>query len=315
MLHPGERAVQELAGEAERGRQIGRMLSPVVPDRLQGFLEQQHWLTAASIDADGRPWASVWLGSSAGWAVVSPVGDTVRFDLRVAPIHPADVLDANLRRDPRLAILALELESRRRMRVNGRVTALRESHLEMAVEQAFPNCPKYIQRRNTSPAGAVDASSVSDSASVTDGLSDDQRALIRLADTCLVASVNRDAGADASHRGGAPGFVRCDAGNRLRIADYPGNSMFNTLGNIHRTPRAGLTFVDFDTGRVLQLTGEAALDFGPAPTEAVDPTGGTGRWWTLDVVTARDWQLPAALGWSFVDASPFNPPPADSTAD
>ena len=33
--------------------------------------------------------------------------------------------------------------------------------------------------------------------------------------------------------------------------------MFNTLGNIEETGRAGYTFTDFDTGDLLQLTGSA----------------------------------------------------------
>jgi len=44
---------------------------------------------------------------------------------------------------------------------------------------------------------------------------------------------------------------------RLRIPDYAGNNMFQTLGNIVADARVGLLFVDFDTGTTLQLTGRA----------------------------------------------------------
>ena len=35
--------------------------------------------------------------------------------------------------------------------------------------------------------------------------------------------------------------------------------MFNTLGNLELNPRAGLLFMDFDSGEALQLTGRAEV--------------------------------------------------------
>jgi len=64
---------------------------------------------------------------------------------------------------------------------------------------------------------------------------------------------------DASHRGGRPGFVKL-VGNSLTIPDYFGNNLFNTLGNFIVNPKAGLTFVDFETGNVLMLTGKVQLN-------------------------------------------------------
>ena len=59
------------------------------------------------------------------------------------------------------------------------------------------------------------------------------------ADTFFVASAHAERGVDASHRGGLPGFVRVLGDRTLEIPDYPGNSMFNTLGNPAADPRAG----------------------------------------------------------------------------
>ena len=57
---------------------------------------------------------------------------------------------------------------------------------------------------------------------------------------------------------GPSGFVGIDD-DSLIIPDYAGNQFFNTLGNIAINPRTGLTFVDFETGGLLQLTGEAVI--------------------------------------------------------
>jgi uncharacterized protein len=123
-------------------------------------------------------------------------------------------------------------------------------------------------------------------------------------DTFFVASANPQANLDASHRGGNPSFVKVD-GDALRIPDYPGNSMFNTLRNLAVHPRAGLLFVDFTSGDTLQLTGTAKIDL-----EADDlDTGGTRRAWTLAVTAWRHSRLEARLRSELLDVSPHNPGP------
>jgi hypothetical protein len=48
--------------------------------------------------------------------------------------------------------------------------------------------------------------------------------------------------------------------------DYNGNSIFNTLGNIQVNPNAGLLFIDFESGRTLQISGVAPIDWDPTRT-------------------------------------------------
>nr|WP_231865084.1 pyridoxamine 5'-phosphate oxidase family protein [Sorangium cellulosum] len=53
-------------------------------------------------------------------------------------------------------------------------------------------------------------------------------------------------GADVSHRGSKPGFVRVteeDGRTVLTSPDFTGNFGFNTLGNLALNPRAGVLFV------------------------------------------------------------------------
>ena len=92
-------------------------------------------------------------------------------------------------------------------------------------------------------------------------------ALIETADTFFVASRSRagietDGGLDISHRGGRPGFVAV-RGDTLVVPDFRGNRFFNTLGNLLGDPRAGLLFVDFATGDLLQLQGTVTIDWTP----------------------------------------------------
>lgn len=82
--------------------------------------------------------------------------------------------------------------------------------------------------------------------------------------------------------------------------DYPGNSMFLTLGNLLTDSRAGLLFLDWTTGTTLQLTGEAHAEFGEEGERRV-------RFVLTGVIETRA-ALP--LRWSAPEYSPANPDPA-----
>ena len=92
-----------------------------------------------------------------------------------------------------------------------------------------------------------------------------------------------------------PGFMRVETSRRLSFPDYPGNAMFNTLGNLLVNPLAGLLFADFATGDLLQLTGRARLD-------AID------RRVTFDIDEARETARAFSLRMRFVEYSRSNPP-------
>ena len=65
---------------------------------------------------------------------------------------------------------------------------------------------------------------------------------------------------DCSFKGGHRGFVRVTGPNALQWADYDGNSMYRSLGNILKSPRAGLLFIRFgDDPRRLRVNGDCEL--------------------------------------------------------
>jgi predicted pyridoxine 5'-phosphate oxidase superfamily flavin-nucleotide-binding protein len=300
--HEGEREIQERAGEAERGRRSGGVIADAIIPGALSFIEKQPMVVVGSVDPGGDVSASVLLGAPGFMRPVDP--RTIQFDLATAYETPSDPLWANIEHDPRAGLLMIELATRRRLRVNGRLERVDEERLRLHVEQSYPNCPKYIQRRHligvTPEVGGA-------SAGPRTGHSLDAalQGLIGAADTLFVASVAPAGGVDASHRGGNPGFVRVMNEHTLRIPDYPGNSMFNTLGNFALNPRAGLLFLDFERSRVLQLVGrpEIRWDLDEAPEE----TGGTGRYWDLEIERWLETPLPVRAEWEFFDYSPFNP--------
>jgi predicted pyridoxine 5'-phosphate oxidase superfamily flavin-nucleotide-binding protein len=207
-----------------------------------------------------------------------------------------DPVAAGFRPGNDIGILGLDLATRRRNRANGRIGALDGSGFAVDVTQSFGNCAQYIQTR-TIQTDRRDV--VGESPSVTDGIDDDARRLIRASDTLFVASRSRagvtHGGLDMSHRGGRPGFARVD-GDTLIIPDFKGNRFFNTLGNLLGDNRAGLLFIDFEAGDVLQAIGTATIEW---DSDSVPAPQGAQRFWRVDV--ARSWWRRGALPftWTF----------------
>ena len=84
----------------------------------------------------------------------------------------------------------------------------------------------------------------------------------------------------------------------LTWPDFRGNYMFCTLGNLELDPRAGLVFVDFETGSTLALTGRALVVDG-APTDAESGAGRQLRF----AVTRGVWAHGATpLRWERVES-------------
>jgi predicted pyridoxine 5'-phosphate oxidase superfamily flavin-nucleotide-binding protein len=251
-FHPGEIEVQRRAGVRAAAERVGRIIAPGLPaDAGRRLLARHRFAVAASVDVEGWPRATPLTGSE---GFLEPVADDL---VRIAaPLHSGAPLAGDLGGRPELGLLAFDPIRRQRLRLNGRAHLAPEG-LFLLVDQAYGNCAKYIQKRRLV---AEETSGAAGPPRSGRELSLRQRASIERADTFFLASFHPAAGADASHRGGLPGFVRVAAADRLSFADYPGNAMFNTLGNLVAYPRLALLFVDFATGDLLEIAGEARVD-------------------------------------------------------
>jgi predicted pyridoxine 5'-phosphate oxidase superfamily flavin-nucleotide-binding protein len=173
--------------------------------------------------------------------------------------------------------------------------------LDITADQFFPNCTKYIQRRVPT---VSDTNPVSRRSSRSGDLNQDQQNWINQADTFFLATYHPEGGADASHRGGMPGFITAVNSRELEWPDYSGNNMFLSLGNLAINPKAGLLFVDFEGGRTLQLTGRAEVIW---EKERVQRFPGAKRVlrFQVDEVIATDGAF--VQRWRLIEYSPANP--------
>jgi predicted pyridoxine 5'-phosphate oxidase superfamily flavin-nucleotide-binding protein len=302
-FHAGEIAVQERTGERSIGARNGAIIRDAIVPSARTFVDSQRTLAVATFDDEGRAWASLWLGAP-GFVRSDDSGRRVDVSFRSAAISPDDPVRARMTEERPLGMLAIDLSSRRRVRINGVVAALDHEGLAMNVEESFVNCPKYIQRRELERDEHVPH--VPSPAERGDRLDHERRLFVERIDTLFVASRHPTRGVDVSHRGGDRGFVRVIGDRTLRIPDYAGNGMFQTLGNFEVEPRAGVVLVDFERARLLSLTGSVAVAYDAE--DATHPTGGTGRYWELTIASWLDYAMPGTLAFRFVDRSPFNPP-------
>ena len=302
-FHEGELQVQERVGVLKEGAQNGVVIQDSIIKGALRYISQQPIAVLGSLDHEENVWASVFVGRPGFMRADDE--RTIRFDLSTLTHNPYDPFWKNIKQNPQVGMLAIELASRRRLRINGRITRESDKKLTLNVEESYPNCPKYIQRRHiTTPQQEENSIPRSSENGNLPGLP--QQSIINKSDTFFVASVHPERGVDASHRGGNPGFVKILNDQTLRIPDYPGNSMFNTLGNFTSDPRAGLMFVDFESNRTLQLTGRAEILYDMEGGE--QETGGTNRYWDFHIDRWIENSPSSQMTWEFLDYSPHNLP-------
>jgi len=229
-FHAGEIEVQARLLAREDAERVGRIVASKIPSTVRALLRSQRMAVAASLDEQGRPWASLLTGPAGFIQAV----DEHLLRLEAAPL-PGDPLAADLRACPELGLLVIDPRTRRRLRFNGR-GLLSSEGLFLLTDEVYGNCPKYIQKRRLIGEAEQEPGEVRGSSS----LGERTRDLVAGADTLFIATWHPGGRADASHRGGRPGFVQVLDDRTLQFPDYPGNNMFNTLGNLVGHPRAGL---------------------------------------------------------------------------
>jgi uncharacterized protein len=258
-FHAGELAIQARLGVQEQmDKQGRRVIREFLPDQHRQFFAQLPYVIVGTVDASGNPWASILVGNPG--FLSTPDDRTLQ--VAAKPLF-GDPLATTLADGVGIGLLGIELQTRRRNRINGVVIATRNDSFEVQVGQCFGNCPQYIQVRQSefTEFDSVNPKPVH----LVERLGKPERSIITTSDTFFIASAYQAesaasaSGIDVSHRGGKPGFVRIDGDRTLTIPDFSGNHHFNTFGNLELNPRAGLLFIDFDRGNLLYLTGTAEV--------------------------------------------------------
>ena len=258
--------------------------SPFLRPRAASMLQRFPLLAVGTVDDDGRPWATVWGGEAPFAQEIgdSVVGVRMTVDASFDPVVQAlchgksrgEVIQEPEGKGRMVSGLSIHLEQRNRMKLFGRMVAgalqsqqeeegkaVGQIQLVVKIEQSLGNCPKYLNCKRIRPA-LPEPKLISEGP----GLSPEGLDLLAKADMLFVASADRDKDMDMNNRGGPPGFIRVESNNPsgaiIVWPEYSGNNLYQTLGNLSTTPRAGLVIPDFTTGSVLYITGTTEVLFG-----------------------------------------------------
>lgn len=298
LFHAGELEMQQLAGVQAIAARTGNLIEGLVPSRAMDFIRQQTVAWIGIDDGEGLPWAFPLFGPP---GFINPnTGELLEIELNEHFPIPDRWL-VNLQKGKAIACLLIELSTRRRLRINGTIREINDHRLQVEVRQAYPNCPKYIRRRELLENPAYCKFHFKSQGQV---INEQLEKLIKQSDTAFVASLGPN-GADVSHRGGPRGFIKCQPPGKITVPDYQGNNMFNTLGNFKANPFGGLVIVDFNQGCFLQLSGDIEIIFDQQNPDIA--TGGTHRLWELAITKWQLFQLETDTQWKSLDFSAYNP--------
>jgi len=296
LYHRGELEMQEQAGSSALAADLARTVLPGIAHKFIAFIEAQPLLFMAAADPQGRAWASILCGKPG----FIQVADEQTLSIADLPWE-GDPLSNALTEECDVGLLLIEFASRRRLRVNGKGRRHGRT-LQVKTRQVYANCPRYIQAREWEL--AENATQDAPGPEWQPGLTPELRQWIEATDTFFIASYHPESGADLSHRGGFPGFVKVIDERSLIWPEYNGNGMFNTLGNIVENPRVGLLFIDFDSRRTMQLTGTATI---VQEEERVAAFPGAERLVAFKLGQALVSSHAGMLRWQFMNYAPDNP--------
>ncbi|KAF7376638.1 putative PNPOx domain-containing protein [Mycena sanguinolenta] len=328
-------------GEKEIHRKLNSLDDPAV-NRLYMYISGEmpgdhahfhstclSFLPVTTLDDGGRPWGSI-LASKEGKPgfVKSPRYSTLRIDATLwdgEPLIENSKLFGRNGQKMLVAGIGIEFETRRRNKFAGFVTQLNQTdgrvQFDLEVNQSLGNCPKYINVRDLVPYPSAAPKIAHQKAhlSPNDRLPDEAIALIHASDTVFFGTTYNAFSQDSvrfpshlgmNHRGGRPGFVRVvpSDGRTVVIPDFSGNRFMTTLGNIEATPLACLTFVDFETGDILYLTGGAENLFGPEASKLMPFQKALSTVYVTGYTLVRDALPVRQRNGTAPERSPYSPP-------
>jgi uncharacterized protein len=111
------------------------------------------------------------------------------------------------------------------------------------------------------------------------------RRFLELSPFFVLATSNARGHADASPRGGPPGFVHVADDTTLVIPDHPGNNRLDNLENLLERPEVGLLFLIPGVDETLRVNGPVEIRTDPELRERVATGGKTPK--AVLVVTVR----------------------------
>ena len=163
-FHHGEQQAQDRMGVREKLDKVGRIhIRDHMPEQHREFYGNLPFVLLGAVDEQGRPWASIF----AGHPGFMSAPDSRHLEIAAQALH-GNPLIGTLKPGAEVGLLGIELDSRRRNRLNGRIGSAGQEGISIETSQTFGNCPKYIQTREVEVQPGVDEPGTERPTTVTD---------------------------------------------------------------------------------------------------------------------------------------------------
>jgi len=250
VYHDGERYIQEQMGVRDKSDSLRSMIYQEMPVVAAQFLESLNFAVLTFSNNKQELFSSV-LFDLNSFVTILHTREIV-INLEKSSFIPSNILEE---KNLNIGILGLEFENRMRIRVNGE-GKIKDNKLHVIIHNVYSNCPKYISDRKI--VGKVDFfdNSIIHKYVILEKAC---KKIIENSDTFFIASSYENKDADISHKGGKKGFLKMVHPTQLEFDDFPGNNMYNTLGNIHTNPNISILIVDFANNDILHINGQAKI--------------------------------------------------------
>ena len=98
----------------------------------------------STVDNESNVWTSLLIGDYGFVSILTPGSLALNKELIYSDRD--DVLFQNITVNGQIGSLFIELNTRRRFRING-IASDSDNYIMVKVQESYPNCPKYIQQR------------------------------------------------------------------------------------------------------------------------------------------------------------------------
>lgn len=234
--HEGQRMVQREANSIKCADSLSKWVGPVSDFALIADL-----VVLASIDNDAFRTAAI--SGRAPLVGASENNGDIALEL---PTSLVSLLGS----EHSWGGIVINLAQARRSRISG-MPIVGDDSVTMQCDTAFTNCRKYmVPSHDAGTARHVGPESV-------ETLEFDDpwvESTIAHGETAFLITASPAGVADASHRGGYPGFLRYDdVTHTIAWTDYLGDGMFVSMGNVRSSGHAALIVLELSTGDALRL--------------------------------------------------------------
>lgn len=238
--HVGQREVQGEANSVKAADKLSTWVGPVAD-----YANEADLIVLAAADAETLQVAAL--------SGPAPLATARANDGEIVVSLPGDLTNLLPLERPWGGIV-INPATARRSRVAGQ-PSMKGVHVEIPCTVAFTNCRKYMTPTSSTGASMHLGPTAHEVRAIDDPWVVET---VARGETAFLLTATPDGVADASHRGGPPGFLRYDvARSCIAWTEYLGDGMFVSTGNLRQSSRFALIVLDFESGDAVRIDGDA----------------------------------------------------------